>query len=114
MYLMLESFRNPTYEKVPYITWQAVQPRIYNYLCINTTLYSSMLRDYRQTECAFWNIYMPTLLGPPPPTYPPLMLPWWQYEQPLQVGFWSAITVCFILLVMFVIVCCLYCRIAGQ
>ena len=41
------------------------------YLNINTTYNSSILINYRQTESAFWSMYLPTVIGRLVPTYPP-------------------------------------------
>lgn len=114
MWANLARFRDPTYQEVSYIKWEQAQPRNLLYLHLNTTRYSSMLRDYQQDENAFWTQYMPTLIGPPPPTFPPFMDPWYRYEHPLQVGFWGAISVAILLLMLLITVCCMYCRSSGR
>jgi len=55
------------------------------YLNINTTFNSSILLNYRQTECAFWTQYLPTVIGVLVPTYPPTTEYWWEPKEPLQM-----------------------------
>jgi hypothetical protein len=42
------------------------------YLNINTTFNSSVMLNYKQTETAFWSVYLPTVIGHLVPTYPPV------------------------------------------
>ncbi|GBP14934.1 hypothetical protein EVAR_101715_1 [Eumeta japonica] len=59
------------------------------YLNLNTTYNSSILLNYRQTECAFWTQYLPTVIGVLVPTYPPTTEFWWEPKEPLQIAFWK-------------------------
>ncbi|GAB6023162.1 hypothetical protein CHUAL_007244 [Chamberlinius hualienensis] len=110
----IAKYRNPTFSNVPYIVWKPMEQHVNLYLSLNTTKYSYMNRDYRQKESAFWYAYMPTLWGPPPPTQPPYMQMWYQYEHPLQIGFWTAISLSAVLLILLVAMCCCYCRISRN
>ena len=42
------------------------------YLNLNTTFNSTIQLNYRQTELAFWTVYLPTVIGRFVPTYPPI------------------------------------------
>ncbi|XP_014611620.1 PREDICTED: cholinesterase isoform X1 [Polistes canadensis] len=78
------------------------------YLNINTTFNSSILINYRQTESAFWSMYLPTVIGRLVPTYPPVTEYWWEPKQPLQIAFWSMSTACLLLIVVSVVCCMLW------
>lgn len=41
------------------------------YLNLNTTYNSTIMLNYRQTELAFWTMYLPSVIGRLVPTYPP-------------------------------------------
>lgn len=41
------------------------------YLNINTTFNTTIKRNYRQMESAFWSEYLPSVIGIIVPTYPP-------------------------------------------
>lgn len=83
------------------------------YLNINTTFNSSILLNYRQTECAFWTQYLPTVVGVLVPTYPPTTEYWWEPKEPLQIAFWSMSVACFFLIVL-VVICCIMWRNAKR
>lgn len=65
-------FRNPTPSQILGLHFDIAKPGQLRYLNINTTFNSSILLNYRQTESAFWSIYLPTVIGRLVPTYPPV------------------------------------------
>uniref|UniRef100_A0A1L8D6I5 Carboxyl/cholinesterase-028a n=1 Tax=Plutella xylostella TaxID=51655 RepID=A0A1L8D6I5_PLUXY len=94
----------PTY---PPITEMAKAGQL-RYLNLNTTYNSTIQLNYRQTELAFWNIYLPTVIGRLLPTYPPITEYWWEPKQPLQIAFWSVSSACLVLIVLLVVCCMLW------
>lgn len=68
----LLDFRNPTPSQILGLHFDVAKPGQLRYLNINTTFNSSILLNYRQTESAFWSIYLPTVIGRLVPTYPPV------------------------------------------
>lgn len=126
-------FRNPTPSQILGLHFDVAKPGQLRYLNINTTFNSSILLNYRQTESAFWSIYLPTVIGRLVPTYPPvtevrilyfflyinlgnlfslllflLLQYWWEPKQPLQIAFWSVSTACLLLIVLSVVCCMLW------
>lgn len=69
---MFSFFRNPTPSQILGLHFDVAKPGQLRYLNINTTYNSSILLNYRQTESAFWSMYLPTVIGRLVPTYPPV------------------------------------------
>lgn len=63
--------RNPTHTQILGLHFEMARAGELKYLNINTTYNSSIMLNYRQTECAFWTEYLPTVIGVLVPTYPP-------------------------------------------
>ncbi|XP_055902454.1 neuroligin-2 [Eupeodes corollae] len=106
-------FGNPTPEQVLGIHYERAYQGELRYLNINTTYNSSILLNYRQTECAFWTQYLPTVIGVLVPTYPPTTEFWWEPKEPLQIAFWSMSVACLFLIVL-VVICCIMWRNAKR
>ncbi|XP_060666531.1 acetylcholinesterase [Drosophila nasuta] len=106
-------FGNPTPQQVLGMHFQRAYQGEIRYLNINTTFNSSILLNYRQTECAFWTQYLPTVIGVLVPTYPPTTEYWWEPKEPLQIAFWSMSVACFFLIVL-VVICCIMWRNAKR
>ncbi|XP_071441168.1 cholinesterase isoform X1 [Hetaerina americana] len=104
---------NPTSTQILGIHFDVARPGSLNYLNINTTFNSSVMMNYRQTECAFWTEYLPTVIGILVPTYPPVTEYWWEPNEPLQIAFWSVSGACLVLIVV-VVVCCILWRNAKR
>ncbi|XP_048508756.1 cholinesterase isoform X1 [Athalia rosae] len=101
-------FGNPTPSQIVGLHFDMARQGQLRYLNINTTFNSSILINYRQTESAFWSMYLPTVIGRLVPTYPPVTEYWWEPKQPLQIAFWSMSTACLLLIVLSVICCMLW------
>ncbi|XP_065568432.1 neuroligin-4, Y-linked-like [Artemia franciscana] len=110
-------FGNPTPAAIQRIKWLPARIGDLRYLAINTsytesvemwTNNSTMQSNYRQTELAFWSVYMPTLVGYPMSTYRPFFEYWWEPRSPVQIAFWSATGASLVLLVLTVATCCLW------
>ncbi|KAG8232919.1 hypothetical protein J437_LFUL011028 [Ladona fulva] len=99
-------YGNPSYTQILGMHFEVARPGSLKYLNINTTFNSSVMLNYRQTECAFWTEYLPTVIGMLVPTYPPSTEYWWEPNEPLQIAFWSMSGACLILIVI-VVVCCI-------
>ncbi|XP_030377573.1 acetylcholinesterase [Scaptodrosophila lebanonensis] len=106
-------YGNPTPQQVLGMHFQRAYQGEIRYLNINTTYNSSILLNYRQTECAFWTQYLPTVIGVLVPTYPPTTEFWWEPKEPLQIAFWSMSVACFFLIVL-VVICCIMWRNAKR
>ncbi|XP_017023941.1 cholinesterase [Drosophila kikkawai] len=106
-------YGNPTPQQVLGMHFQRAYQGEIRYLNINTTFNSSILLNYRQTECAFWTQYLPTVIGVLVPTYPPTTEYWWEPKEPLQIAFWSMSVTCFFLIVL-VVICCIMWRNAKR
>ncbi|KRG02818.1 acetylcholinesterase [Drosophila mojavensis] len=106
-------YGNPTPQQVLGMHFQRAYQGEIRYLNINTTYNSSILLNYRQTECAFWTQYLPTVIGVLVPTYPPTTEYWWEPKEPLQIAFWSMSVACFFLIVL-VVICCIMWRNAKR
>lgn len=65
-------FRNPTPSQILGMHFELARYGQLRYLNINTTFNSSIQINYRQTESAFWSMYLPTVIGYLVPTYPPV------------------------------------------
>lgn len=65
-------FRNPTPSQILGLHFDLARYGQLRYLNINTTFNSSIQINYRQTESAFWSMYLPTVIGYLVPTYPPV------------------------------------------
>jgi len=65
-------FRNPTPSQILGLHFDVSRQGQLRYLNINTTFNSSIQINYRQTESAFWSMYLPTVIGHLVPTYPPV------------------------------------------
>lgn len=64
-------FSNPTPAQIVGLHFDVAKMGELRYLNINTTFNSSILLNYRQTQSAFWSMYLPTVIGRILPTYPP-------------------------------------------
>ncbi|XP_037958142.1 cholinesterase [Teleopsis dalmanni] len=106
-------YGNPTPQQVLGMHYERAYQGELRYLNINTTFNSSILFNYRQTECAFWTQYLPTVVGVLVPTYPPTTEYWWEPKEPLQIAFWSMSVACFFLIVL-VFICCIMWRNAKR
>lgn len=106
-------FGNPTRTQILGMHFDLARAGQLRYLNINTTFNSSIQLNYRQTELAFWTMYLPTVIGHLVPTYPPVTEFWWEPRQPLQIAFWSMSAACLLLIVL-VVVCCLLWRNAKR
>ncbi|KAH8325093.1 hypothetical protein KR074_010616 [Drosophila pseudoananassae] len=106
-------YGNPTPQQVLGMHFQRAYQGEIRYLNVNTTFNSSILLNYRQTECAFWTQYLPTVIGVLVPTYPPTTEYWWEPKEPLQIAFWSMSVTCFFLIVL-VVICCIMWRNAKR
>ncbi|EFN72939.1 Neuroligin-4, X-linked [Camponotus floridanus] len=99
---------NPTPSQILGLHFDLARHGQLRYLNINTTFNSSIQINYRQTESAFWSMYLPTVISYLVPTYPPVTEYWWEPKQPLQIAFWSMSTACLLLLVLSVVCCMLW------
>ncbi|GBP77712.1 Neuroligin-4, Y-linked [Eumeta japonica] len=99
---------NPTRSRILGLHMEKAEVGQLRYLNLNTTYNSTIQLNYRQTELAFWTVYLPTVIGRLVPTYPPITEYWWEPKQPLQIAFWSVSTACIILLVLLVVCCMLW------
>nr|XP_003699366.1 PREDICTED: neuroligin-4, Y-linked isoform X1 [Megachile rotundata] len=107
-YANFATYGNPTPSQILGLHFEVAKPGELRYLNINTTFNSSILLNYRQTESAFWSIYLPTVIGRLVPTYPPVTEYWWEPKQPLQIAFWSVSAACLLLIVLAVVCCMLW------
>ncbi|XP_019696047.1 neuroligin-2 isoform X2 [Harpegnathos saltator] len=107
-YSNFATYGNPTPSQILGLHFDVTRYGQLRYLNINTTLNSSIEINYRQTESAFWSMYLPTVIGYLVPTYPPVTEYWWEPKQPLQIAFWSMSTACLLLLVLSVVCCMLW------
>nr|XP_034834776.1 liver carboxylesterase 4 [Maniola hyperantus] len=101
-------FGNPTRSRILGLHFEMAQAGQLRYLNLNTTFNSSIQLNYRQTELAFWTVYLPTVIGRMLPTYRPITEFWWEPQQPLQIAFWSVSSVCIMLIVLLVVLCMLW------
>ncbi|XP_066595537.1 cholinesterase isoform X2 [Prorops nasuta] len=108
-YSNFAKYGNPTPSQIVGLHFEKAKHGQLLYLNINTTFNSSILLNYRQTESAFWSMYLPTVIGRLVPTYPPVTEYWWEPKQPLQIAFWSMSTAC-LLLIVFSVICCMLWR----
>lgn len=106
-------FGNPTRSRILGIHFEMATEGQLRYLNLNTTFNSSIELNYRQTELAFWTVYLPTVIGRVLPTYPPITEYWWEPKQPLQIAFWTVSSAC-LLLVALLVVCCMLWRNAKR
>lgn len=102
----------PSHSQILGLHFEVATPGQLKYLNLNTTFNSSVLMNYRQTECAFWTSYLPHVIGHLVPTYPPTT-EWWEPRQPLQIAFWSMSAIC-LLLIVAVVACCILWRNAKR
>ncbi|XP_078046974.1 carboxyl ester lipase-like protein Gli isoform X2 [Augochlora pura] len=107
-YSNFATYGNPTPSQILGLHMEVAKQGQLRYLNINTTYNSSILLNYRQTESAFWSMYLPTVIGRLVPTYPPVTEYWWEPKQPLQIAFWSVSTACLLLIVLSVVCCMLW------
>ncbi|XP_071872537.1 carboxyl ester lipase-like protein Gli isoform X1 [Bombus fervidus] len=107
-YANFATYGNPTPSQILGLHFDVAKPGQLRYLNINTTYNSSILLNYRQTESAFWSMYLPTVIGRLVPTYPPVTEYWWEPKEPLQIAFWSVSTACLLLIVLSVVCCMLW------
>lgn len=106
-------FGNPTPQQVLGLRFEKAINGELKYLNLNTTFNSSIYMNYRQTECAFWTQYLPTVIGVLVITYAPSTEYWWTPREPLQIAFWSMSATCLFLLVL-VVICCMLWRNAKR
>ncbi|XP_022901163.1 cholinesterase isoform X2 [Onthophagus taurus] len=106
-------YGTPSYTRILGLHFEMAENGMLKYLNLNTTYNSTIKWNYRQTESAFWTMYLPTVVGHLIPTYPPTTEFWWEPRTPLQVAFWSMATMC-LLLVVLVVVCCMLWRNAKR
>lgn len=64
-------YGNPTHTQILGLHFEESKHGQLKYLNLNTTYNSSIMWNFRQTEAAFWSMYIPTLVGHLLPTYPP-------------------------------------------
>lgn len=107
-YANFAHYGNPTPSQILGLHFDEAKQGWLRYLNINTTYNSSILYNYRQTESAFWSMYLPTVIGRLAPIYPPVTEYWWEPKQPLQIAFWSMSTACLVLIVISVVCCMLW------
>ncbi|XP_043261449.1 cholinesterase [Colletes gigas] len=107
-YSNFATYGTPTPSQILGLHFDVARHGQLRYLNINTTFNSSILFNYRQTESAFWSVYLPTVIGRLVPTYPPVTEYWWEPKQPLQIAFWSISTACLLLIVLSVVCCMLW------
>ncbi|XP_050669670.1 cholinesterase isoform X4 [Leptidea sinapis] len=101
-------FGNPTRSRILGLHMEMATAGQLRYLNLNTTFNSSIQLNYRQTELAFWTVYLPTVIGRLVPTYPPITEYWWEPKQPLQIAFWSVSSAALLLIVLLVVCCMLW------
>lgn len=103
---------NPTpYALFNTILWQSMEPRLLQYLSVNTTNYTSvMFRDYMQKACQFWNDYVPYLIKQETPTWPPMYEPGEVELRIYRAATWSILASLIVLLFLVFLCSCLYCR----
>ncbi|XP_068085418.1 cholinesterase isoform X2 [Anabrus simplex] len=106
-------YGNPTHSQILGLHFEKAYSGQLKYLNINTTFNSSVMLNYRQTESAFWTMYLPTVIGQLVPTYPPSTEFWWEPKEPLQIAFWSVSGACLLLIVL-VVICCILWRNAKR
>lgn len=106
-------YGNPTVTQILGLHFEKAVNGQLKYLNVNTTFNSSIMINYRQTESAFWTMYLPTVIGHLVPTYPPSTEFWWEPREPLQIAFWSVSGACLLLIVV-VVVCCILWRNAKR
>ncbi|XP_049882214.1 acetylcholinesterase isoform X2 [Pectinophora gossypiella] len=101
-------YGNPTRSRILGVHFEVATAGQLRYLNLNTTYNSTIQLNYRQTELAFWTVYLPTVIGRLVPTYPPITEYWWEPKQPLQIAFWSVSSACLLLIVLLVVLCMLW------
>ncbi|KAF7273692.1 hypothetical protein GWI33_013605 [Rhynchophorus ferrugineus] len=101
-------YGNPTYTQILGLHFEESRNAELKYLNLNTTYNSSIMWNFRQTESAFWTMYIPQVVGHLVPTYPPTTEFWWEPRAPLQIAFWSMSAVCLLLIVLLVLCCMLW------
>ncbi|XP_050314079.1 cholinesterase isoform X2 [Anthonomus grandis grandis] len=101
-------YGNPTHTQILGIHFEEAKNGQLKYLNLNTTYNSSIMWNFRQTESAFWTMYIPQLVGHLVPTYPPTTEFWWEPTTPLQIAFWSMSGFCLFLIVLLVLCCMLW------
>ncbi|KAK7871831.1 hypothetical protein R5R35_006430 [Gryllus longicercus] len=104
---------NPTMSQILGLYFEKATNGQLKYLNINTTYNSSVMLNFRQTESAFWTMYLPSVIGRLVPTYPPSTEFWWEPRAPLQIAFWSVSGACLLLIVV-VVICCILWRNAKR
>jgi neuroligin len=112
-YTNFARYGNPTYTRILGMHFDMAKHGELKYLNLNTTYNSTTMWNFRQTESAFWSMYIPTVVGRLVPTYPPTTEYWWEPRAPLQIAFWSMSAAC-LLLVVLLVVCCILWRNAKR
>ncbi|KAK6618095.1 hypothetical protein RUM44_002537 [Polyplax serrata] len=106
-------FGNPSQQQILGLHFESARLGDLKYLNVNTTFNSSIMYNYRQTECAFWYSYLPTIVGTYFTTYRPYYDFWWDAREELQIAFWSIISLS-VLLIILVLTCCVLWRRAKR
>ncbi|XP_030746232.1 cholinesterase isoform X2 [Sitophilus oryzae] len=101
-------YGNPSYTQILGLHFEECKNGQLKYLNLNTTYNSSIMWNFRQTESAFWTMYIPRVVGHLVPTYPPTTEFWWEPRTPLQIAFWSICVFCLLLIVLLVLCCMLW------
>jgi neuroligin len=70
-YTNFARYGNPTYTRILGMHFDMAKHGELKYLNLNTTYNSTTMWNFRQTESAFWSMYIPTVVGRLVPTYPP-------------------------------------------
>ncbi|KAL1493155.1 hypothetical protein ABEB36_011266 [Hypothenemus hampei] len=107
-YTNFARYGNPTHTQILGIHFEECRYGQLKYLNLNTTYNSSIMWNYRQTESAFWTMFIPQLVGRLVPTYPPTTEFWWEPRTPLQIAFWTMSGFCLLLIVLLVLCCMLW------
>ncbi|XP_015921880.1 cholinesterase [Parasteatoda tepidariorum] len=108
-------FGNPTPAKVFNITWEPANIKNMQYLLINTTNFTSVMRsNYRQKESQFWSDFLPTLMKGQfsfPTTYCQPEYEIWQNQKRIyQASLWGTLGIILLIIVLCVLCSFLYCR----
>ncbi|ENN74137.1 hypothetical protein HUJ04_012782 [Dendroctonus ponderosae] len=101
-------YGNPSHTQILGIHFEESVNGQLKYLNLNTTYNSTIMWNFRQTESAFWTMYIPQVVGHFVPTYPPTTEFWWEPRAPLQVAFWTMSGFCLLLIVLLVLCCMLW------
>lgn len=107
-YTNFAKYGNPSHTQILGIHFEEAKHTQLKYLNLNTTFNSSIMWNFKQTESAFWTMYLPSVVGHFVPTYPPTTEFWWEPTEPFQIAFWSMSGFCLLLIVLLVVSCMLW------